>query len=884
MSLDTLLVIDGNSLIHRAFHAVPLLSNSQGVITNAVYGFTNMILKVLKEQEPGLVAVAFDKGKVTFRHQDYADYKGTRKATPDELRPQFILAKEILKAMRIPYFELEGYEADDLIGTIVNQAEATGLTVLILTGDRDALQLVSPRTKVMLTRKGITEIELFDEGKVWDKFGVTPGQIVDLKGLQGDASDNIPGVPGIGEKTATALIKEYGSMEGIIENIDSLSSRYQKLLRGKEEQAVLSKKLATIIQDVPMELDLSQCSWRGPDHQKLLKIFKELEFKSLIRQLTSEQAAGKPSREGKNKFESDLPPLETYQVGYQTVTGQEDYDKVLIQASHAGKTAIFLDGVRGKGIKAIYLAIPGQDVYLLTVQGDPSSDRSLTILRALCETKAIEKYFHDAKNAIWLLYNHGIQLQDIASDTMLAAYLLNPTASNYDLTDIALEHLGIVLPPEGETAMAAKTEAILRLVEELFKKLVQREEDRLFLEVELRLVSVLAEMEIAGVAVDKQGLKDMSAELHDITEALAAKIHELAGENFNINSPKQLGQILFEKLKLPVFKKTKTGYSTDAEVLEKLAEEHEIVALLLEYRQMAKLKSTYADGLSALVDPKTGRLHSTFHQTVTATGRLSSAEPNLQNIPIRLESGRRIRKVFVPRQKGNLILTADYSQIELRILAHMSQDANFLDAFRQGQDIHARTASEVFEVPMELVTPEMRNRAKAVNFGIVYGISDFGLARDLKVSRKEARTYIENYFARCPGVRNYIDRVIQEAKERGYVTTLLNRRRYLPELFSKNFNIRNFGERAAMNTPIQGSAADIIKLAMVKISKELKERDFTAQMVLQVHDELIFDAPEAEIEPLIVLVRDCMQNALTLDVPLVVDIKLGPNWYEAKPI
>ncbi|MCL5289456.1 MAG: DNA polymerase I [Bacillota bacterium] len=884
MSLDTMIVVDANSLIHRAFHAIPLLSNSQGVITNAVYGFTNMLSKVLKEQDPGLVAVAFDKGKVTFRHQDYAEYKGTRKATPDELRPQFILAKEVLKAMRIPCFELEGYEADDLIGTIVNRAEATGLSVIVLTGDRDALQLVSPKTKVMLTRKGITETELFDEGKVWDKYGVTPGQIVDLKGLQGDASDNIPGVPGVGEKTAAALIKEYGSVEGIIANMDNLLPKYQKLMRGMEEQALLSKKLATIVQDAPMELDLSQCSWRGPDFQRLLEVYQELEFKTLIKQITAEQSSANPSKESKNKMAKDLPPLETYQVGYQTVTGQADYDEILVQASHAGKVAIFLDGVRGEGIKSIYIAIPDTDVYLLTVQEQASSHRSLTILRALCESEAIQKYFHDAKSILWLLHHHGIALRSLTSDTMVAAYLLNPTASNYDLSDIALEHLGIVLPPAGETAMAAKAEAILRLAADLFKKLAERQEDRLFLEVELRLVAVLADMEIAGVAVDKQGLKEMSAELHRSIEGLAAKIHELAGENFNINSPKQLGPILFEKLKLPVFKKTKTGYSTDAEVLEKLAEEHEIVALLLEYRQLAKLKSTYADGLAALVDPKTKRLHSTFHQTVTATGRLSSAEPNLQNIPIRMESGRRIRKVFVPRQKGNLILTADYSQIELRILAHMSQDAGFLDAFRQGQDIHTRTASEVFSVPMELVTPDLRNRAKAVNFGIVYGISDFGLARDLKVSRQEAKTYIDNYFARCPGVRDYIDRVIREAKERGYVTTLLNRRRYLPELFSKNFNIRNFGERAAMNTPIQGSAADIIKLAMVRISKELKERAFASQMVLQVHDELIFDAPEAEIEPLIVLVRDCMENALPLDVPLKVDVKLGPNWYEAKPI
>ena len=882
MSLDTIIVIDGNSLIHRAFHAIPLLSNSQGVITNAVYGFTNMLLKILNEQQPGLVAVAFDKGKVTFRHQDYADYKGTRKATPDELRPQFILARDVLRAMRIPYYELENYEADDLIGTIVSKAEATGLNVLILTGDRDALQLVSPKTKVMLTRKGITELEIFDEGKVWDKYGVTPAQIIDLKGLQGDPSDNIPGVPGIGEKTAATLIKDYGSVEEILKQLDNLSPRFQKLLRGKEDIALLSKKLATIIRDVPVDLDLAECSWHGPDQHRLLELFKELEFKSLIKQLTSAPAAKKDKESSQNKLKSDLPELATYQVGYQTVTSQADRDEILVQASHSGKVAMLLEGTRGKGITTLYLAVPDKDIYLL--QPIDGHADNLNILRALCENSAIKKIFHDAKDAIWLLQQQEISINNLFFDTMVASYLLNPTATNYDLNDIALEYLNIVLPAEGETAMAARAESILRLGKVLYEKLAQRAEDRLYQEMELPLVQVLAEMELAGVAVDKQGLKDMSAELHQSIEALSVKIHELAGEIFNINSPKQLGQILFEKLKLPVYKKTKTGYSTDAEVLEKLAEEHEIVALILEYRQLAKLKSTYADGLAALVDVKTGKLHSTFHQTVTATGRLSSAEPNLQNIPIRLESGRRIRKVFVPRQKGNLILTADYSQIELRILAHMSQDTSFLEAFRLGQDIHTRTASEVFGVPLDLVTPEMRNRAKAVNFGIVYGISDFGLARDLKVSRQEAKSYIDNYFARCPGVRSYIDRVIKDAKAQGYVSTLLNRRRYLPELLSKNFNIRNFGERAAMNTPIQGSAADIIKLAMIRISKELKLRQMQAQMVLQVHDELIFDTPEAEVEELISLVRDCMENALKLDVPLDVDIKLGLNWYEAKPI
>ncbi|AEG60730.1 DNA polymerase I [Desulforamulus ruminis] len=878
MSLDILLVIDGNSLIHRAFHALPLLSNSKGVFTNAAYGFTTMLMKVLNEEQPGLVTVAFDKGKKTFRNEQYADYKGTRKATPDELRPQFLLVKDILKAMRIPYFELEGYEADDLIGTITTQGESMGLNIRILTGDRDALQLVSPKTKVMLTRKGITEIELFDEGKVWDRFGIHPHQIIDLKALQGDTSDNIPGVPGIGEKTAAVLIKEYGQVEEVIRNLDHLSPRHQKLLRGHEDQALLSKSLATIVKDVPMEIDLSQCSWRGPDYPKLLDVFNDLEFKTLIKQIIEGSRKSKKSKEAK----SDLPPVKTYRVGYQTITDPRELPDILTKINKAGQVALSLEGSRNQGVTGMALAFDDSEVLLLP--SEAMDALGLELLQSLCEDPQIKKYFHNAKNAIWLLHRQGITLRNLAGDTMVAAYLLNPTAANYDLTDIALEHLGIVLPVEGTMAWAAAADAILRLAPALHQKLQAREEDRLYEEVELPLISVLANMEIAGITVDQQQLKEISAELQEAIEALATLIHHLAGEEFNINSTRQLGQILFDKLKLPVYKKTKTGYSTDAEVLEKLAEEHEIVSVLLEYRQLTKLKSTYADGLAALVDPQTKRLHSTFHQTVTATGRLSSAEPNLQNIPIRLESGRRIRKVFVPRQRGNLILTADYSQIELRILAHVSQDASFLDAFRQGQDIHTRTASEVFGVSMDEVTPQLRGRAKAVNFGIVYGISDFGLARDLRVSRKEAKSYIDSYFARCPGIQNYIHRVIQEAKEQGYVTTLLNRRRYLPELFSSNYNIRSFGERAAMNTPIQGTAADIIKMAMVRVHQELREQDLKAKMVLQVHDELIFDVPEQEVEKLAALVRQYMESALQMDVPLVVDIKIGPNWYDKRPL
>lgn len=877
MSLDTLVIVDGNSLIYRAYYAIPMLTTSRGLITNAAYGFTNMLLKILEEEQPGLVAVVFDKGRVTFRTKQYSEYKANRAAMPDELRPQLPIVKDILKAMRIKTYELEGYEGDDLIGTIVAKAEQTGLSTLIVTGDRDVLQLVSPRTKVLFTRKGISELEIFDEGKVYERFGVHPNQFTDFRGLTGDSSDNIPGVPGIGEKTAAKLLQQYATMEEILAHTADLPKRQRENLEKYREQALLSKKLVTIEQNVPIDIDLSECAYSGPDYPKMLELFSKLEFKSLIKKLV---AGNNRSDKRDAKQQNDLPKVEAYSVGYQRVTKSEHIEQIKQQLATADSIAIALEGTKETGLSAAALAV-NDKLYYLPVENQPSL--YLPLLKEICESET-GKLLHNGKEAIWLLHCHDIALNNLAFDTMVAAYLLNPTANSYDLEELALQYLGTVLPGQGETALPARADVLQKILPLLKEKLAEQQEERLFYDVELPLVSILAQMEIDGVAVDKSILEQMSAELGERLAALCQEIYAIAGEEFNINSPKQLGYILFEKLKLPVIKKTKTGYSTDASVLEELAAEHEIVTKILEHRQLSKLKSTYADGLKALINKKTGRIHTTLHQTVTATGRLSSSDPNLQNIPIRLELGRKIRRVFVPRHKNNLIVTADYSQIELRVLAHIAGDKNFLEAFNRGQDIHARTASEVFNVPIEQVTAEMREKAKAVNFGIVYGISDFGLARDIKVSRAEARRYIDHFFARCPGIKDYIDRTVKEAKERGYVTTLLNRRRYLPDLFSPNRMKRSFGERTAMNTPIQGSAADIIKLAMIRIAKELQKRQMKTKMILQVHDELIFDAPKEELDTLVEIIKDCMENAVTLDVPLVVDIKAGPSWYDTKAI
>ncbi|OPX90558.1 MAG: DNA polymerase I [Pelotomaculum sp. PtaB.Bin104] len=907
MTQDTLVLIDGNSLVHRAYHAIPPLSTSQGLLTNAVYGFTSMLLKLLAQERPEKIAVAFDVGKVTFRHGEFEQYKANRPPTPDDLRPQFPILKDVLRALRIKICEAEGYEADDLIGTLSANAEAAGLKTLIVTGDRDALQLISPLTRVLLTKKGISELEEYDEGKLWDRYGITPRQYIDFKGMTGDTSDNVPGIPGVGEKTAARLLREYGTLEEVLAHAAELTGRTGKLVEAGRDKAELSKQLVTIHRAVPVELELEDCRWQGPEYQELLALLKKLEFRSLIRSIyfdgqgqnnkTENEPkagpAGKKPKPGKSRNGRVARPaaaalagsdLETYSVEYRRLDNEAALRAFSKAVRKAGQVAVTLAGNTAGGVRAAGLAVTEGQAYSLSLpaNGEAGRENTFELLKDVLENSSIKKYCHNGKELIWLLHHDQIELKHLAFDTMIAAYLLNPASPNRELEAVTLEHLDVVLPA-GDEALPAQADCVAKLAGILHEKLRLQEQDRLYYDVELPLVQVLADMEITGVTVDKEQLVVMSAELGRQLVELEGEIYRLAGQNFNINSPKQLGRVLFEDLKLPVIKKTKTGYSTDAGVLEELAASHEVVSKVLEYRQLMKLKSTYTDGLAALID-KTGRLHTSFHQTVTATGRLSSSEPNLQNIPIRIEQGRLIRKVFTPSRAGNFLLAADYSQIELRILAHISGDPVLIESFRNGEDIHTRTASEIFGVDPQEVTRELRGRAKAVNFGIVYGLSEFGLARDVKVSRQEARQYIDHYFARYAGVKSYIDRAIREAREKGYVTTLLNRRRYLPDLFSPNYTVRSAAERTAMNTPIQGSAADIIKLAMISTYREMAEHGLRAKMLLQVHDELIFDVPAEEEVQMMELVQRCMENALVLDVPLVVDLKAGPNWYDVKKV
>ncbi len=883
------MILDGNSLIHRAFYAIPLLTTSEGIFTNAVYGLVNMLMKIIADERPQCVAVAFDKGKVTFRMDHFAQYKGHRKPTPDELRPQFALAKEVLTAMNIPVYELEGFEADDLIGTITRLSEEQGYHNVIVTGDRDALQLVSGATEVLLTKKGITEIEKYDPARVNERYGLTPEQIIDLKGLMGDPSDNIPGVPGIGEKTALKLIHEYGSVENLYENLDSIPGKMREKLEQNRELAFLSKKLATIVRDVPYDIDLRHCLLEEPDYGSLLALFRKLEFRSLIKSVTEKMTAPADG-DGCGKTED----RDALTGDYCRMALEEALDQ-LARELGGGEVGIHYelsnpDPMLAELTGLSWCCRPGQAVYVTGVPAGQTElfreQENISGLAALIGAReGVKKYCHDGKKLLVALDRYGIRWEGLDQDTMLAAYLLNPTGQNQDLADVTARYLGRNLMPGMGTADACSRADIIMSVQKLLaEKLAENGMDELYYRVELPLVRILADMEITGVKVDREQLKAMSEELAGKLDQLTSEIYALAGEEFNINSTRQLGYILFEKLGLPVIKKTKTGYSTDAEVLETLAEEHQVVARIVEYRQLAKLKSTYVDGLAGLINPRTGKLHTTFNQTVTATGRLSSTEPNLQNIPIRLEEGRRIRKVFVPSHSGHYLVAADYSQIELRVLAHISGDENFVRAFREGEDIHTHTASEVFGVPDEMVTREMRDAAKAVNFGIVYGISDFGLARNIRASRKEARAYIDGYFKRYPGIKKFMDDIVVKAREQGYVSTILNRRRYLPDIFSSNRNIRAFGERTAMNTPIQGSAADIIKLAMVRVDRRLREEGLKTKMVLQVHDELIFEVPPEELERVVTLIRDSMENAVRLEVPLVVDIKKGYNWYDMQKI
>ncbi len=873
--MKKLIVLDGNSLAHRAFYALPPLRTSTGYFTNAVYGFTTMLQRIIREEQPDYLAVAFDAGRITFRHDVYDEYKAHRKATPEELRPQFPLIKKVLNALRIPVLELEGYEGDDLISEVVKVGEKNGLKVLIVTGDRDMLQLVSDQTKALITRKGISDLEHFDPQAVKDKYGITPSQVTDYKGLKGDMSDNIPGVPGIGEKTAVKLLQQFPTVEECLDNLDKLPPKRAELLEKYREQALMSKRLATLASSVPVEIDMEKLKVEEPDYKALIEIYQQLEFKMLLKNIRDEMPAEGREAAGDEEF---------------LLVKDEDELIELIEELEKEKEIALLfdrkgDSPHDSNISALGVAWQNSCASIIFPEEYESRNAMLGLLEDVFNNSGILKVCHDAKAELIICRRHGLGLVGLAGDTMLAAYLLNPSLTNPTLEDLSSRYLDQVISfPEDESAVARRAFIVRKLWSPLLESLSDDDLLTLLSELELPLSIVLADMELQGVQLDINRLKEMSERLGAQLDSLTEDIHILAQEEFNINSPRQLGQILFEKLGLPVIKRTKTGYSTNAEVLEKLAPLHEIPRKMIDYRQLAKLKSTYIDGLQSLVDSRTGKIHTTFNQTITATGRLSSTEPNLQNIPVRDELGREIRGAFVPSEPGWMLLAADYSQIELRVLAHMSQDQRLIDDFQHDADIHTKTAATIFDVAEEDVTADLRRRAKGINFGVIYGITDYGLARDVGVSREEAALYIENYFLQYPGVKRFIDETIREAREKGYVTTLLKRRRYLPDLLSSNRNIRAFGERTAMNTPIQGSAADIIKLAMLNIHQELQEKDLRARLLLQVHDELIFELPAEELETLVSLVRSGMENVMELAVPLKVGIEVGPNWNDMEGV
>lgn len=888
---ERLMIIDGNSLLHRAFYALPLLATKDGVYTNGVYGFLTMLYKIQEDYDIDYLSVAFDKKGPTFRHETFEEYKANRASTPNELALQFPILKEILKAMNIHQIELEGYEADDIAGTLSRIGEEKGMEVILVTGDRDYLQLTSDDTRVLITKRGITELEEYDRSKIIEEYGITPEQLIHLKGLMGDKSDNIPGVPGIGEKTGIKLLKQFSTIENLYDNIDEVKGKKTKeSLIEHKSMALLSKELGEIIRTVPIEFSMEELKVKEPDWNRLVELYEMFEFGSLLSKIPDDKIT--------TKVDS------TYEVKYK-ILKNNDFDSITKELdSHDsfGFKFVFEDehyinsSILGLGIK-----IGNNSPYYIDfLENDIKA--FITTFGKYFESKQIEKYGHMIKADIVGLLRLDIPINNIQFDTMIGGYLLNPAQSNYSINQLGKEYLNIYGYDEEELLgkgknrksfkdLSIETRAeyismVLDLtygVKDPIKKRIQEQKmDQLYYEVELPLVEVLADMEFNGFKVDLDILGQLGEEFESQIHGLTKEIYELAGEEFNINSPKQLGEILFDKLKLPIIKKTKTGYSTDAEVLDKLKGQHDIIENILKYRQMVKLKSTYIDGLMNLVDGETNKIHSSFNQTVTNTGRISSTEPNLQNIPIKTEEGRKIRKAFVPKSQDYVLVDGDYSQIELRVLAHISKDPKLMEAFFHDEDIHTKTASEVFNISKEEVTPLMRNRAKAVNFGIVYGISDYGLSRDLDIPRKEAKEYIDSYLKNYKMVKQYMDDIIKIGKEKGYVETILNRRRYVPELKSRNFNVRSFGERVAMNTPIQGSAADIIKVAMVKVYEELKNKNLKSKLILQVHDELIIETHKDEIEEVKKLMEDIMESSITLNVPLKVEISVGDNWYETQ--
>lgn len=876
--LNKLVLIDGNSLSFRAFYALPLLSNHAGIHTNAVYGFAMLLEKIIKEEKPNHFLVAFDAGKTTFRHSKYSEYKGGRQKTPPELSEQFPYIRQLLDAYHIKRYELDNYEADDIIGTLSRQADEEDFETIIITGDRDLTQLATDNVTIYYTKKGVTDVDHYTPKFIAEKYnGLVPKQIIDMKGLMGDTSDNIPGVAGVGEKTAIKLLNQFESVEGVYEHIEEVTAKKlkEKLINSKDD-ALMSKDLATINVHSPIEVSLEDTKLTlQDDTTEKIELFKKLEFKQLLADIdtssTNEEVIDKTFEIEQDFQNVDLNDLNEAVIHFELEGTNYLKDTILKFGFYTNHQHVVINAEDVKDYKHLVQWL---------------------------EDKNTTKIVYDAKKTYVSAHRLGINIENIEFDVMLASYIIDPSRSiddvksvvslygqNYVKDNITIFGKGkkhhIPEEPILNEHIASVTEAIAAVTPTMKSQLEDYNQIELLKDLELPLARILSEMEEIGIYTDINDLKEMEFEIQKKLDVLISNIHESAGEAFNINSPKQLGVVLFETLQLPVIKKTKTGYSTAVDVLEKLQGEHPIIDDILEYRQLAKLQSTYVEGLLKVIS-KDHRIHTRFNQTLAQTGRLSSIDPNLQNIPIRLEEGRKIRKAFKPTSKDSVILSADYSQIELRVLAHITQDESLKHAFINGHDIHTATAMKVFNVESDQVDSLMRRQAKAVNFGIVYGISDYGLSQSLGITRKQAKAFIDDYLASFPGVKQYMSDIVKDAKAQGYVETLLHRRRYIPDITSRNFNLRSFAERTAMNTPIQGSAADIIKLAMVKFSEKIKETKYHAKLLLQVHDELIFEIPKSEVEDFSKFVEEIMEQALVLDVPLKVDSNYGATWYDAK--
>jgi len=961
------MVIDGHAVVHRAFHAVRTeLTTSRGELTNAVYGFTAILLKALQTEHPAYWAVSFDHAAPTFRHQEYTEYKAHRPPAPEPLRQQFERVREVVDAFSMPTYEIPGFEADDVIGTLARQASAAGVHTVIVTGDLDALQLVTPTVTVLTPRRGADDTTLYDEAAVYERYGLRPEQIPDYKGLVGDTSDNIPGVRGVGEKTASRLLQQYGTIEGIYDHLAELPEKQRALLEPFRDQAIASKHLATIVTDVPVTLDLARCRIGNYDRSRVTRLFSELEFRSLLSRLprveqqgsedtlhTETQAELAPPLPGNSLFagldvEAPAPaaaPTLTVQTrGGRTIDvpapmaapqqaelaepaveppthtqayvidSEQALAQLIRRLRRAGAAEGFaldtetdsLDPLQAKLVGISVAAEPGI-AYYIPVGHDQGTqlprEQVLEQLRPLLEDASLRKVAHNGKYDLMVLAQQGISLRGLDFDTMIAAYLINPTGRGIGLKDLALSYFNLEMTEisdligrgKAQIAMsavdihkaavyaAADADMTLRLRDILEPQLREKALSALFREVEMPLVPVLAAMERAGMDLDVEYLHEMSARLQREMDALALRIYDTIGHPFNINSPKQLAQVLFAELNLPAARRTTSGYSTDAEVLEGLRDKHPIVDMILEYRQLAKLKGTYLDGLPALISPVDGRVHTDFNQTIASSGRLSSSNPNLQNIPIRTKLGREIRRAFVVKGADEVLLAADYSQIELRILAHLSHDPILVEAFRHDHDIHVRTASLIYGAPENQITPEMRGLAKTVNYAIIYGLSAFGLSRETGIPPREAAAFLDAYNKTYAGLYDYMEKTRDDVRIRGYVTTLLGRRRYVPEVYSESRTVREAAERAAINMPIQGTSADLIKIAMVRIFAQMQAEGLRSEMILQVHDELVFRVPKDELPRMVELVRETMEGAMTLDVPIRVDVKVGKNWLDMIP-